>query len=154
MTVAQLQNMLDKTQKELEERVLYINQLKNYITVDLKVKTVPEFCSESVSAIRVQEENDLIAELERQLEIERNFSAVQGEELATYKEKHDKLYAEKEALESQLNKAREELKEKAKFLTPSPSNAKHHNSPNNVEAKGQNKSKEASTIEGSTDPIQ
>ncbi len=41
LTVAELQALLDKSQKELQTRNKYIEQLKNFILVDLKQKSIP-----------------------------------------------------------------------------------------------------------------
>ena len=41
MTVAELQNLLEKAEKDVAEKDKYINQLKNHIVVDLKQKSAP-----------------------------------------------------------------------------------------------------------------
>jgi hypothetical protein len=71
----------------------YINQLKNYIIVDLKQKSAPEY-QEDKSMVNVEnEENDLMNELERQLEMERNLHLVQEEEINSLKIKCDQISA-------------------------------------------------------------
>lgn len=76
--------------------------MKNYIVVDLKQKSAPEY-QEDKSLINVEnEENDLMNELERQLEMERNLHLVQEEEINSLKIKCDQLSADKEDLEREL----------------------------------------------------
>lgn len=79
----------------MADKEKYINQLKNYIVVDLKQKSAPEF-QEDKSMVKIEnEENDLMNELERQLEMERNLHLVQEEEINSLKIKCDQISAEK-----------------------------------------------------------
>lgn len=77
LTVAELQNLLEKAQKQIAENHKYIDQLKNYITSDLKQKSVPEFESDKAVAVHQNDDNDIMTELERQLQMERNLHLVQ-----------------------------------------------------------------------------
>lgn len=97
MTVAELQSLLEKTQRDLEEKIVYIDNLKKYIHVDLKVKHIPEFLVENTIS-RVEEESDIRDQLEKQLEIQRNFNTIQAEDLNNYKKRYDALSAQKDKL--------------------------------------------------------
>jgi hypothetical protein len=71
--------------------------------VDLKQKSVPAPFSEVAKIMNTEhEEPDMIGELERQVEIERNLYIVREEELAELKDKFEKQSVEKDALEREL----------------------------------------------------
>lgn len=62
MTVAELQNLLEKVERDLSDREKYIEQLKTYITTDLKQKSVPAYSSDaSKTTTAEQEETDLVS---------------------------------------------------------------------------------------------
>jgi kinesin family member 5 len=67
LTVAELQALLDKSEKELEVRSKYIEQLKNHILVDLKQKSVPDFETDKNIVPIEENDNDYLTELQRQL---------------------------------------------------------------------------------------
>lgn len=71
--------MLEKAEKEIVDKNNYIEQLRNYILVDLKQKTIPTFSQGKGSMFtnEGEEESELIKELERQLEMERSMHLVQ-----------------------------------------------------------------------------
>ena len=92
LTVAELQALLGKTERELEAKNKYIEQLKEYITVDLKQKAIPEFESGGKHTQAVEEnDSDYLMELQRQLEMEKNLHIVQEEQINSLKVKCDQI---------------------------------------------------------------
>ena len=67
MTVAELLTQLDKAEKDIQTKDKYIEFLKNHILVDLKQKAIPEFESDKSVQPIDENENDYLAELQRQL---------------------------------------------------------------------------------------
>ena len=91
LTVPELLTLLDRAEKEMLVKDKYIEFLKNYILVDLKQKAIPDFeADKNVPAID-ENENDYLAELQRQLEMEKNLHLVQEEQINPLKTKCDQM---------------------------------------------------------------
>lgn len=91
LTVPELLTLLDRAEKEMLVKDKYIEFLKNYILVDLKQKAIPDFeADKNVPAID-ENENDYLAELQRQLEMEKNLHLVQEEQINSLKTKCDQM---------------------------------------------------------------
>ena len=91
LTVPELLTLLDRAEKEMLVKDKYIEFLKNYILVDLKQNAIPDFeADKNVPAID-ENENDYLAELQRQLEMEKNLHLVQEEQINSLKTKCDQM---------------------------------------------------------------
>ena len=67
MTVPELLTLLDKAEKDIQTKDKYIEFLKNHILTDLKQKSIPEFSTDKNIQAIDENENDYLAELQRQL---------------------------------------------------------------------------------------
>ena len=69
LTVAELLTLLDRSEKEMTAKDKYIEFLKNHILVELKQKAIPDFESDKNIPAPDENDNDYLAELQRQLEM-------------------------------------------------------------------------------------
>lgn len=91
LTVPELLTLLDRAEKEMQFKDKYIEFLKNYILVDLKQKAIPDFEADKNAPAIDENENDYLAELQRQLEMEKNLHLVQEEQINSLKTKCDQM---------------------------------------------------------------